>query len=213
MADLIELCGSEARALMILNAVRRIVAEERRPTPAQVDSVCRDLPDWSECGQDECDAALALLIEQTDRDMQNRFAAEAGPPVSVEGQPVAEAEPTTASRDDALANLNAADAALAAARSALVVATRERDALRAKLATILMSWQRNLPVVTKEQALREVIATTQMVRAQRAGYRNPQNDGTAFLRKQMKRGRRRVAGGDVWTPTGLAQRNKLPSEL
>lgn len=210
MSTLLELSGRPERANAILAAVRRIVAEERRPLAAEVDSICKDLPHWDPCGDDECQAALALVIEQAERDMQQRFQAESAQPAEPQTS-VVEEQPLL-SHDDYVKRLRRLNADLAATRADLVRQDHLVREARGLVADALQAWVSGGVKISRTEAVREVIATTQAVRAQRAGYRNPNNDGTAFLQKQMRRGRRRVGRGDVWTANGIA-RMKLPSEL
>lgn len=228
MSTLFKISG-ELRGNAILNAVKTIVALEQRPTPESVlaqvvflRGFAEDPPD-----QNEINAAMDLLNEQAEQ-----HAAGLEQPADATAVPddtstnVPQPKAPTLSRDDALASLNAANAALAAARTAVSVATHKRNDMRAALAIKLQEWVQGYPTMTHRQALQEVIETTRATRHQRANqpqrhiansyfdrvgaYRN-MGTGEDHLRSRMVRGGKRFTRGDVMGRDGRIVR-KLPSE-
>jgi hypothetical protein len=226
MSTLFEISG-DMRGGVILAAVQRIVHEERRPTPAEIDAICRDLPGWSDCGDDECAAALEMIDQAAEAHAATLEAEQLPQDVSTEPQ----AEKATdepgplppVDRDAALATLKQAERALADARGTVTALTHKRQELRGRLADAIMAWTSGLPKMTHTQAVKEAVATHQATRAERAGRSQPGpsridrerfysqgGDGNDFLRKQMGRGHRRFRPGDVMTKQGI--RARLPSE-
>jgi hypothetical protein len=231
MSTLFEISG-DIRGNMILNAVRQIVSEARRPTPAEVDAICKDLPGWTECGSDECQAALDMLDELADQHvaaLTNEAEMNAAP--SAESEPSAHVgeETNTPSIDPAEAQecLRLARIALANARAAVLTATNVRNRCRTRLSELIQQWQTGLPKISREQAAKEAIATFQAVKQANAEAGLPparkhvpnsyfdrmgaygHGDATTFLRKQMGRGGKRFGRGDVMTSKGIM---RLPSE-
>lgn len=229
MNKLIEISGA-MRGAAILSAVKQIVSEERRPTPAEIDSMCRHLKGWEPTGDDEVSAAMELLDEQAEA----HAASLPGNDAETNAAPNAENAPTAAVGEEmntpamdpaeALEALRLAHVALANARAAVIGATNRRNAARARLSDEVQSWQVGMPRVSKEQALRDVVRTGQIVKANGGGrhsgrpgpsridmerFYQGKGDGNDFLRKQMRRGAKRFGRGDVMTAKGIM---KLPSE-
>ena len=226
--SLFELSGV-ARGGAILNATKLIVSQERKPTPAEINSICKDLPGWEACLPEECEAAMAMLDALADQHVA-ALTKEAGQPAGAAEQPAdatAENSAVEAPAIDgptALENLRLAHVALAECRANIIRLTNLRQAARADLATHIGHWQSGLPRKTKEQALREVNETTRMVRAQGGGNKyagrpgpsridqerffQGKGDANDFLRKQLARGHRRFARGDRMLPDGRIVRGE-----
>ena len=173
-----------------------------RPTPATVGARLPEarFPNIGEIGQDECDAAFQQLDEEA-----QAHAASLEQPATDEAQPpadVPQAEPAApVDRDAALEALRLSHVALANARAAVITATNKRKTARSNLADAVSAWQSGLPRMTRDQAAREVIATHQATRGQRAaaprvgpsywdrvkGY-SAGGDANDFARKLHQRG-------------------------
>lgn len=184
LENLEAISGSKDRARVILASVRELVRDEQRLTAAAVDARCYVLPGWSECGDDEVTAALAVIeaegdahvakleaeaavIEQPTEQPADRGSVPSGTgggPAEVSAASTDTASQDFGDRDTALARVTESTRALADARSALTMAGDRHRALRAVAATAIEQWQRGLPRTTFRQALMEVSATQRLTK-------------------------------------------------
>lgn len=225
---LLEVCGSLARASVVLDATRQVVANGERPTPTTVGALLPETkyPGLGEVGQDECDAAFEVIEAEAEAHAASLNAeqpAEVSHNADTDQASREQAEPApTISRDEALENLRQAHIALANARAAVLTLTNKRQAARTALSEAISCWQSGLPRVTREQAVRDAIATHQMTRAERAApppsgpsywdrvkSYGAGGDGNEWARKQH------VNGGNMrgaFPRQALGRRVKVPSQ-
>jgi hypothetical protein len=223
--DQLEALSGKDRARAIMAVVRDLVHEQQRITTAAIDSRCLLLPHWSECGEDEATAALAVIEAEASAHVA-KLEAEAAPtdqpealsPDNTYSEPAPAEQPQPIDRDAVLSAMNESIRLREAARASYNFAIRKRQELRGKLADLLAEWQTGLPKMTREQAAREVMAATRATRAQNrqlGGVPGPSRHdqerfwrthgdttGYGFLRKQVGRGNRRFRSGDVMLPDG-----------
>jgi hypothetical protein len=211
LENLEAISGSKERARVILASVREIIRDEQRPTAASVDARCFVLPHWTACGDDEVEAALAVIEAEVNAHVakleaeavatEQPEAVDPNEPTEQVTQDVTTAAPTI-DRDAALARVNAATRSLADARSALTAAGDRHRALRAGAATAIEQWQRGLPRTSFREALMAVSATQratkheQMERTvpgpsawdRQAFYSTGRGSAPAFVQSQMRNG-------------------------
>lgn len=178
MSTLFEISG-EKRGRAILNAVNAVIAKEQRPTPL---SVHAELPEQTfpgfladPPGQDEIDAAMALIEEQAAQHvatLERLVESETADADSVPEQETVGIVSAVAP-DEARENLRIAHVALAKARAAVTTATNKRNAARGRMANAVTAWQTGLPRMTREQAVRESIASYQATRAEQVQHFKP----------------------------------------
>jgi len=225
----LEAISGPARAGVILATARGLVRDQQRITGPAIDAACFTLNGWTETGDDEVTAALAVIEAEANEHVA-KLEAEAANVVedAMGGTMEAPIQPPTTDKDAALASLNESIKLREAARAALNVATRKRQELRGKLADLLQEWATGLPKISHRDALMDVVRTGQQVRAQNrhlGGRPGPSaydrerwwglhgdTTGTAFLKKRMVRGGKRFTRGEVMFADGRIGRPKLPSE-
>jgi hypothetical protein len=168
MSTLFEISG-EKRGRAILNAVHIVVAKEQRPTP---ESVHAELPeamfkgfDADPPGEDEIAAAMELIEQQA----AEHVASLEQPGETIREQTPdepAQPEAPTLPPDEARENLRLANLTLANARTNLLACTNRRNAARGRLADAVAAWQSGLPRISRDQAVKEAIASYQATRAE-----------------------------------------------
>lgn len=168
MSKLLELSG-EFRGLAILNAARECVAAGERVTPTTLQARLPEakFPGLTDIGEDEAEAAFELIEQEADQHAASLE--QSTEPAAQEGEPQAETaqpEAPTISRDEAIENLRLAQVALANARAAVIGATNKRNKARERLSACVMAWQVGLPRMTRDQAVKESIASYQATRAE-----------------------------------------------
>lgn len=207
--SLFEISG-EKRGRAILDAVHIVVAKEQRPT---VERVHAELPEVmfpgftaDPPGQDEIDAAMTLINEQAEQHAAS-LEQPASSTESAEGSTAVEQpEAPTLAPDQAREYLRLANIALANARARVLTATNKRAVARGHLADCVGAWQSGLPRISRDQAVKEAIASFQQDRANRVqavtcgpsvidrqAFFSKGGTASDFLRKQMRTGYRRGA--------------------
>lgn len=206
MNKLIELSGS-LRAAAIMSAAHEVIGDGLAVTPATLKARLPDarFPNFGDVGEDEAQAAFEAIEQEAE---QHAASLEAEQPAEPEAEPQAEPQPEapTLAPTEAVENLRLAHVALAEARAAVQTKTNRRNAARELLSAAVMAWQTGLPRVTRDQAVKEAIASFQAEKAERVqtmtcgpsvidrqaffGKGGTAND---FARKQMRTGYRRGA--------------------
>jgi hypothetical protein len=214
LENLEALSGSKDRAKVILASVREIIIrDEQRPTAAAVDARCFVLPHWTACGDDEVEAALAVIEAEPPAYMKAEAEQQLPDDVVVPPQAEIDAQaeqpkaPTLApqdvgDRDAALARVNQLTRELGEARSEWRLAGDRLRTLRIAAAAAIEAWQRGLPRTTFRDALMEVSATQratkheQMERTvpgpsawdRQAYYSTGRGSAAAFVQSRMRGG-------------------------
>lgn len=230
MTTLFELSGA-LRGSAILSAARECVDAGERVTPDTLKARLPDekFPNFGDVGEDEAAAAFELIEQQAEAHAAT-LEAESSQAASPDTAPAdhAEAAPMeapTISPDEARENLRLASVALANARAAVIGATNRRNAARERLAACVTSWQTGLPRMTREQAVRESIASYQATREQQ--HRRPTPGPSVIDRFAMatRGGNYGAGGGNSFRRGASTVRNslnrdprrgpvaKLPSEM
>lgn len=238
MTTLLEVCDDNVlRAGAIRGVVAQIVSEERRPTTAEVDSICARLPNFGTVLQVEVDAAMAE-IEAAAEAHAASLEQPAGNDAEMNTAPNAESEPSAAvgeemsvptlDRDAAIERLRLLQITLADARAAVMKLTTLRNAQRGRVADALQAWVSGMPKLSRTEAAKQAIRTFQADKQRLADAGLPptakhvpnsyfdrvgsygHGDATTFLRKQMRRGGKRFTTGDVMMRDGRI--GKPPSE-
>lgn len=170
MSNLYELSGLK-RGAAILQAVHQVVALEQRPTPENVHAQLPEARfkgfDADPPGQDEIDAAMALINQQAEQhaaslETVGQAAESDRPNGAVQPDSTApQPEAPTLAPDQAREYLRLANVALANARARVTTATNKRNAARGRLSDAVQAWQVGRPKMTREQLARDYIRDQQ----------------------------------------------------
>jgi hypothetical protein len=217
LENLEALSGSKPRAKVILASVREIIRDEQRPTAAAVDARCFVLPHWTACGDDEVEAALAVIEAEvnahvakleaeavaTEQVTQDVSTAEQSEGNKQSADVTVKSEPADfGDRDAALARVNQLTRELGDARSDWRLAGDRLRTLRITAAAAIEAWQRGLPRTTFRDALDAVSLTQRLTKQQQmdrtvpgpsawdrqAFYSTGHGHAPAFVQKLMRGG-------------------------
>jgi hypothetical protein len=169
MSTLYELSGLK-RGRAILQAVHQVIAKELRPTP---ETVHAELPEArfegfnaDPPGQDEIDAAMALIEEQAEQhaaslDQQSPQEAVIDPAEPERMDTTASADTSSSSPDEARENLRQAHIRIANASAALTTAVNRQAIARSRLSDAVQAWQTGKPKITRDELMRDYIRSEQ----------------------------------------------------
>lgn len=215
---------TELGAAAIMIAARECVANGERVTSATIKARLPEakFPGLGEIGNDEAQAAFEAIEQEAERHAASLEADAPAEPADEPQEPQPEAANVpTLSPDEAREYLRLAHVALAEARAAVTTKTNVRNRAREVLANAVQAWQTGMPKMTREQAVRESIASFQQDRANhvqssstpgpsrvdRTAFYSKGGDAGDFARKQMRRG-----GYHRGAYPSQARGQRLPSE-
>lgn len=179
MTTLDELTGDPGKTFVILHAVRAIIANEGQPTPENVSPYC-EAAGFGEATQEECDAGVSFINQGE--------AAAPVEPQAVEPTPEPPKKLSAVDREQLLERLRLTNILIADARANVITLTNLRNRAREKMANAITAWTIGLPKMTHVEAMREVVKTGQMVRAQGGSPARSKPGPSAYDRERFYSG-------------------------